>query len=71
VANRCRHHPSSGTETLSRREMILRAGCGFGAWALLDLVKRDGLRAASPSRLNGGENGQHRAGEEYHTRFTG
>jgi uncharacterized protein (DUF1501 family) len=29
--------------------MIRRAGYGFGAWALLDIAKRDGLRAASES----------------------
>src|SRR5437762_14296762 len=26
----------------SRRDMLRRAGCGFGAWALLDLLARDG-----------------------------
>jgi hypothetical protein len=26
----------------SRREMLCRAGLGFGAWALLDLLTRDG-----------------------------
>jgi uncharacterized protein (DUF1501 family) len=31
---------------MSRREMLRRAGCGFGAWALLDLLRRDGLAAA-------------------------
>jgi hypothetical protein len=30
----------------SRREMLRRAGLGFGAWALLDLMSRDQLRAA-------------------------
>ena len=42
-----RHHPEASTP-LSRREMLLRAGGGLGAWALLDLLKRDGLHAASP-----------------------
>jgi hypothetical protein len=28
--------------------MLARAGLGFGAWALLDLLVRDGLRAATP-----------------------
>jgi uncharacterized protein (DUF1501 family) len=28
--------------------MLLQAGFGFGAWALLDVVRRDGARAASP-----------------------
>ncbi len=31
----------------SRREMLRRAGLGFGAWALLDLLTRDGVLAAS------------------------
>jgi uncharacterized protein (DUF1501 family) len=31
---------------LSRREMLRHAGLGFGSWALLDLLTRDGLRAA-------------------------
>jgi hypothetical protein len=46
----CRHQPPrwKGSFPLSRREMLLRAGLGFGAWALLDLFKRDGLRAAAP-----------------------
>jgi uncharacterized protein (DUF1501 family) len=30
---------------LSRREMLCRAGLGFGAWALLDLLARDGVGA--------------------------
>src|SRR5271165_1915545 len=33
---------------LSRREMLHRAGCGFGAWALLDLVRRDGRAGDNP-----------------------
>jgi len=33
----------------SRREMLRRAGFGFGAWALLDLLTRDGLVAAEPA----------------------
>ena len=28
---------------MSRRKMLLRAGLGFGSWALLDLLGRDGL----------------------------
>jgi uncharacterized protein (DUF1501 family) len=32
---------------LSRRDMLRRAGLGFGSWALLDLLARDGLRSAS------------------------
>ncbi len=35
---------------LSRRDMLRQAGLGFGAWALLDLLERDGrLAAASPA----------------------
>ncbi len=33
-------------ERLSRREMLRRAGLGFGTWALLDLLTRDGKIAA-------------------------
>jgi uncharacterized protein (DUF1501 family) len=33
---------------LSRRDMLRRAGLGFGSWALLDLLTRDGLLAAPP-----------------------
>src|SRR5215472_16217872 len=41
------HHPESFAPPLpSRRDMLLRAGMGFGAWALLDLLTRDGLLAA-------------------------
>jgi uncharacterized protein (DUF1501 family) len=31
------------TRQMSRREMLRRAGCGFGGWALVDLLTRDGL----------------------------
>jgi uncharacterized protein (DUF1501 family) len=31
---------------LSRRDMLRQAGLGFGAWALLDLLTRDGVLAA-------------------------
>jgi hypothetical protein len=31
---------------ISRREMLLRAGLGFGAWALVDLLTRDAQAAA-------------------------
>jgi uncharacterized protein (DUF1501 family) len=34
---------------LSRRQMLRQAGFGFGAWALLDLLARDGRVAAAPS----------------------
>src|SRR5262249_47247003 len=36
---------------LSRRDMLRRAGFGFGAWALLDLLTRDGLLAANANPL--------------------
>ncbi len=34
---------------LSRRDMLRQAGFGFGAWALLDLLSRDGRAAAPPA----------------------
>jgi uncharacterized protein (DUF1501 family) len=34
---------------LTRREMLRRAGLGFGSWALLDLLTRDGRLDAAPS----------------------
>src|SRR5579885_2426290 len=37
---------------LSRRDMLRRAGLGFGSWALLDLLPREGrLSAASENPL--------------------
>jgi hypothetical protein len=36
----------------SRREMLRRAGLGFGAWALLDLLQSDGRLAAAPAADN-------------------
>ncbi len=50
MSRACRHHQaaSDGAEpALSRREMLLRAGAGFGAWAVLDLLRRDGVLAAT------------------------
>ncbi len=35
---------------ISRRDMLHRAGGGFGAWALLDLLRRDGLMAKESAR---------------------
>jgi Protein of unknown function (DUF1501) len=35
-----------GTPVVSRREMLARAGCGFGLLALMDLLRHDGLRAS-------------------------
>jgi uncharacterized protein (DUF1501 family) len=40
-----RFHPDAPLP--SRRDMLRRAGLGFGSWALLDLLARDGLLAAS------------------------
>ena len=49
----CKFHPDEPTQLLSRRDMLLKAGFGFGAWALLDLLSRDGLAATeSTSGLN-------------------
>ena len=36
----------AGSGPVSRRAMLQHAGFGFGAWALLDLLRRDGLHAA-------------------------
>ena len=38
--------PHHASPVISRREMLRRAGMGFGAWALLELLTRDGLLAA-------------------------
>src|SRR6516162_7097549 len=38
----------SDPSMLSRRAMLCSAGLGFGAWALLDLLTRDGILAAGP-----------------------
>jgi hypothetical protein len=42
------HHPRPGAPPISRREMLRHAGFGFGGWALLDLLTRDGRLAAAP-----------------------
>jgi uncharacterized protein (DUF1501 family) len=34
---------------MSRRDMLRHAGLGFGSWALLDLLSRDGLLSAAPA----------------------
>jgi hypothetical protein len=39
----CKFHPEQPPQVLTRRQMLMKAGCGFGAWALLDLLTRDGL----------------------------
>jgi uncharacterized protein (DUF1501 family) len=40
-----------GRPLFSRRQMLCRAGLGFGTWALLDLLARDGLAAARPAHF--------------------
>src|SRR5437899_6197178 len=45
------HHPFD-PPLPSRRDMLRRAGLGFGAWALLDLLSRDGLLAAPAAPEN-------------------
>jgi hypothetical protein len=41
------HHPEPAGLPPSRRDMLRRAGLGFGSWALLDLLTRDGLVSAA------------------------
>src|SRR5262245_20241932 len=45
------HHPPNFSRFLSRREMLRQVGLGFGSWALLDLLAREGL-AADASELH-------------------
>jgi uncharacterized protein (DUF1501 family) len=46
----CSHHPHPlHPPLISRREMLRHAGFGFGAWALLDLLARDGRLSAAPA----------------------
>jgi uncharacterized protein (DUF1501 family) len=55
MARACRHHPNGPDgygPPISRRAMLLRAGGGFGAWALLDLLRRDGVLAAASGEDN-------------------
>ena len=42
------HHRPNFSRCMSRREMLRQAGLGFGSWALLDLLGRNGF-AAAPS----------------------
>src|SRR5216684_3808568 len=49
MTNPCHHPKQSSPSPISRREMLRHAGCGFGAWALLDLATRDGLLHAAPT----------------------
>ncbi len=49
----CSHHPRLvGPPLISRRQMLRHAGFGFGAWALLDLLGRDGAAAPAKSLDN-------------------
>src|SRR5690349_16270493 len=41
----CANHPPA--HLLSRRQMLRRAGLGFGTWALLDLLSRDRVASAA------------------------
>jgi len=54
MAMDCRsYHPMSpGPALLSRRQMLCRAGLGFGAWGLLDLLTRDALVCAGTEAQN-------------------
>src|SRR5215467_669945 len=45
------HHLRLDPRLMSRRQMLRRAGLGFGSWALLDLLARDGF-AAAPSPIS-------------------
>jgi hypothetical protein len=46
----CSSHSVNQATPISRREMLQRAGLGFGTWALLDLLSREGrLNAKSVS----------------------
>jgi uncharacterized protein (DUF1501 family) len=51
--------------------MLRRAGLGFGAWALLDLLTRDGLRAAPPAAADNplAPKRPHQAGRAKHVIF--
>src|SRR5207253_10311976 len=49
----CSDHPDPLSPPLiSRRDMLRHAGFGFGAWALLDLLARDGLLSAAPAGVS-------------------
>src|SRR5258708_2885462 len=49
----CANHLAKLTVPLiSRRQMLCRAGFGFGAWALLDVMARDRLLAAETPLQN-------------------
>lgn len=46
-------HPHQSSGFVSRRQMLLKAGFGFGSWALLDLLSRDGAVAGSVASASG------------------
>src|SRR5215471_12467231 len=46
------HHLLLDPRYMSRRQMLRRAGLGFGSWALLDLLTRDGLGAQHPAKAS-------------------
>src|SRR5438045_2063667 len=43
----------SQPELLSRRQMLRQAGLGFGSWALLDLLRREGQSATPGTNAPG------------------
>src|SRR3974377_1890708 len=43
------HHLRFDPRMMSRREMLRRAGLGFGSWALLNLLSREGFAASQPT----------------------
>lgn len=45
------HRDRRPPKMFSRRQMLQRAGLGFGAWALLDLLQRDGFAAPVPLQI--------------------
>jgi Protein of unknown function (DUF1501) len=49
VVHHSRDPGYSASCLISRRDMLSQAGFGFGAWAVLDLLKRDRARAAAAS----------------------
>jgi len=52
--NRPLHHlPPASAHLLSRREMLQSAGLGFGTWALLDLLGRNGVGAETAPAPSG------------------
>ena len=46
------HHLGLDPRLISRREMLRRAGMGFGSWALLDLLSRDTFAGVTAAPTN-------------------